>query len=44
MKKKKKLNARNEKKVSKIADVLDSFSISTSKDEKYDFDEDYVIE
>ncbi|XP_075148034.1 nucleostemin 1 [Haematobia irritans] len=44
-KKKKKQNIRNEKKVSKIADVLDSFSISnTSADDKYDFDEDYVIE
>uniref|UniRef100_A0A1I8MTR9 Guanine nucleotide-binding protein-like 3 homolog n=1 Tax=Musca domestica TaxID=7370 RepID=A0A1I8MTR9_MUSDO len=40
MKKKKK----QEKKVSKIADVLDSFSISTKTDDKYDFDEDYVID
>ncbi|XP_061390325.1 guanine nucleotide-binding protein-like 3 homolog [Musca vetustissima] len=40
MKKKKK----QEKKVSKIADVLDSFSISTNTDDKYDFDEDYVID
>ncbi|XP_023295808.2 guanine nucleotide-binding protein-like 3 homolog [Lucilia cuprina] len=47
LKKKKKQNARNEKKVAKIADVLDNFSLSTSnddKDDKYDFDEDYVIE
>ncbi|XP_073816086.1 nucleostemin 1 [Musca autumnalis] len=40
IKKKKK----QEKKVSKIADVLDSFSISTKSDDKYDFDEDYVID
>lgn len=45
LKKKKKQNARNEKKVAKIADVLDNFSLSTSKDDdKYDFDQDYVIE
>ncbi|XP_013100027.2 guanine nucleotide-binding protein-like 3 homolog [Stomoxys calcitrans] len=44
-KKKKKQNIRNEKKVSKIADVLDSFSISnTHSDDKYDFDQDYIIE
>ncbi|EDV48762.1 guanine nucleotide-binding protein-like 3 homolog [Drosophila erecta] len=43
---KKKQNVRNEKKISKITDVLDSFSLgsSSSKAEKYDFDEDYVIE
>lgn len=44
LKKKKKQNARNEKKVSKIADVLDNFSLSVSNDDKYDFDKDYVIE
>lgn len=45
LKKKKKQSARNEKKVSKIADVLDSFSLSTSNDDdKYDFDKDYIIE
>jgi len=45
-KQKKKQNVRNEKKISKITDVLDSFSLggSSSKAEKYDFDEDYVIE
>ncbi|XP_033165181.1 guanine nucleotide-binding protein-like 3 homolog [Drosophila mauritiana] len=43
---KKKQNVRNEKKISKITDVLDSFSLgsSSSKAEKYDFDQDYVIE
>ncbi|KAM7360080.1 nucleostemin 1 [Cochliomyia hominivorax] len=45
LKKKKKQNARNEKKVAKIADVLDNFSLSTTNDDdKYDFDQDYVIE
>lgn len=44
LKKKKKQNARNEKKVSKIADVLDNFSLSTKDDDKYDFDKDYVME
>ncbi|XP_037728288.1 guanine nucleotide-binding protein-like 3 homolog [Drosophila subpulchrella] len=45
-KQKKKQNVRNEKKISKITDVLDNFSLggSSSKAEKYDFDEDYVIE
>ncbi|EDV93852.1 guanine nucleotide-binding protein-like 3 homolog [Drosophila grimshawi] len=45
-KKKKKQNVRTEKKISKITDVLDSFNLgssSTSAD-KYDFDQDYVIE
>ncbi|XP_052835064.1 guanine nucleotide-binding protein-like 3 homolog [Drosophila gunungcola] len=45
-KQKKKQNVRNEKKISKITDVLDNFSLgsSSSKAEKYDFDKDYVIE
>ncbi|KAH8246909.1 hypothetical protein KR032_003070, partial [Drosophila birchii] len=45
-KRKKKLNVRNEKKISKITDVLDNFSIGSvsTKADKYDFDEDYVIE
>ncbi|KAM8703495.1 hypothetical protein ACLKA7_008165 [Drosophila subpalustris] len=45
-KKKKKQNVRNEKKVSKITDVLDSFTLSapSSKGDKYDFDQDYIIE
>ncbi|EDW33826.1 GL21923 [Drosophila persimilis] len=47
-KRKKKQNVRNEKKISKITDVLDNFSLgsgsSTSKADKYDFDKDYVIE
>ncbi|XP_017005059.2 guanine nucleotide-binding protein-like 3 homolog [Drosophila takahashii] len=45
-KQKKKQNVRNEKKISKITDVLDSFSLgsSSTKAEKYDFDKDYVIE
>lgn len=45
-KKKKKQNIRNEKKISKITDVLDSFSLTaaSTKADKYDFDEDYVIE
>ncbi|KAH8247578.1 hypothetical protein KR038_006642, partial [Drosophila bunnanda] len=45
-KRKKKLNVRNEKKISKITDVLDNFSLGSvsTKADKYDFDEDYVIE
>ncbi|XP_030370234.1 guanine nucleotide-binding protein-like 3 homolog [Scaptodrosophila lebanonensis] len=45
-KKKKKQNARNEKKLTKITDVLDNFSLgsASTKADKYDFDEDYVIE
>lgn len=39
-KKKKKLNARNEKKVSNVASVLENFTLG-SKDEKYDFDSDF---
>uniref|UniRef100_A0A0K8TQP6 Guanine nucleotide-binding protein-like 3 homolog n=1 Tax=Tabanus bromius TaxID=304241 RepID=A0A0K8TQP6_TABBR len=39
-KKKKKLNARNEKKVAAVSDVLENFTISTS-DDKYDFEKDY---
>ncbi|KAI9576325.1 hypothetical protein GQX74_000120 [Glossina fuscipes] len=44
MKKRKKQSACNEKKVNKIAQVLDGFTLNTSNDEKYDFDTDYVIE
>ncbi|XP_034117470.1 guanine nucleotide-binding protein-like 3 homolog [Drosophila albomicans] len=45
-KKKKKQNVRNEKKISKITDVLDSFTLgaASTKADKYDFDQDYVIE
>ncbi|KAH8330744.1 hypothetical protein KR067_007116, partial [Drosophila pandora] len=45
-KRKKKQNVRNEKKISKITDVLDSFSLGSvsTKADKYDFDKDYVIE
>ncbi|KAH8347473.1 hypothetical protein KR059_011414, partial [Drosophila kikkawai] len=45
-KRKKKQNVRNEKKISKITDVLDNFSLgsASTKADKYDFDEDYVIE
>ncbi|XP_017873297.1 PREDICTED: guanine nucleotide-binding protein-like 3 homolog [Drosophila arizonae] len=45
-KKKKKQNVRNEKKISKITDVLDNFSLSaaSSNTDKYDFDQDYNIE
>ncbi|KAH8306126.1 hypothetical protein KR018_002156, partial [Drosophila ironensis] len=45
-KRKKKLNVRNEKKISKITDVLDNFSIgsASTQADKYDFDKDYVIE
>ncbi|KAH8368995.1 hypothetical protein KR200_006646, partial [Drosophila serrata] len=45
-KRKKKMNVRNEKKISKITDVLDNFSIGSvsTKADKYDFDEDYAIE
>ncbi|XP_023175199.2 guanine nucleotide-binding protein-like 3 homolog [Drosophila hydei] len=45
-KKKKKQIVRNEKKISKITDVLDSFSLgaSSSNADKYDFDQDYNIE
>lgn len=41
-KKKKKQGIRNEKKVAKVTDVLENFSLNMS-DEKYDFDTDYVI-
>uniref|UniRef100_A0A1B0BXM8 Uncharacterized protein n=1 Tax=Glossina palpalis gambiensis TaxID=67801 RepID=A0A1B0BXM8_9MUSC len=44
MKKRKKQSACNEKKVNKIVQVLDGFTLNTSNDEKYDFDTDYVIE
>ncbi|KAH8383469.1 hypothetical protein KR009_008857, partial [Drosophila setifemur] len=45
-KRKKKQIVRNEKKISKITDVLDSFSLgsTSTKADKYDFDKDYVIE
>ncbi|KAH8293734.1 hypothetical protein KR054_003586, partial [Drosophila jambulina] len=45
-KRKKKQNVRNEKKISNITDVLDNFSLgsASTKADKYDFDEDYVIE
>ncbi|KAH8314265.1 hypothetical protein KR074_008911, partial [Drosophila pseudoananassae] len=45
-KRKKKQNVRNEKKISKITDVLDNFSLGSvsTKADKYDFDKDYVIE
>ncbi|XP_017017660.1 guanine nucleotide-binding protein-like 3 homolog [Drosophila kikkawai] len=45
-KRKKKQNVRNEKKISKITDVLDNFSLgsASTKADKYDFDEDYLIE
>ncbi|ALC47701.1 ns1 [Drosophila busckii] len=45
-KKKKKQNVRNEKKISKITDVLDNFSLDmgSTKTDKYDFDEDYIVE
>ncbi|XP_068152523.1 guanine nucleotide-binding protein-like 3 homolog [Drosophila tropicalis] len=45
-KRKKKQNQRSEKKITNITDVLDNFSLggSTSKSDKYDFDQDYVIE
>lgn len=40
-KKQKKRQAKTEKKVSNVADVLDNFTLG---DEKYDFDDDYKIE
>ncbi|XP_049303994.1 guanine nucleotide-binding protein-like 3 homolog isoform X1 [Bactrocera dorsalis] len=44
IKKRKKQNVRNEKKISKLTDVLDGFSLETSIDDKYDFNKDYSIE
>ncbi|CAD6994794.1 unnamed protein product [Ceratitis capitata] len=44
IKKRKKQNARSEKKISQITDVLDGFSLETGTDDKYDFNEDYPID
>ncbi|XP_018798971.1 PREDICTED: guanine nucleotide-binding protein-like 3 homolog [Bactrocera latifrons] len=44
IRKRKKQNVRNEKKISKLTDVLDGFSLETSTDNKYDFNKDYLIE
>ncbi|XP_054740089.1 guanine nucleotide-binding protein-like 3 homolog [Anastrepha obliqua] len=44
IKKRKKQNTRSEKKISQITDVLDGFSLETNTDNKYVFNEDYVME